>query len=79
MPYRARWNDYRTVLGDEYRTVISRVGYQAGALAHIVRDGAGASLCGVPLSHLGTFEDLDEPVCAKCIGQHARLEVQKPV
>ena len=78
MPYRPRWNDYRTVLTVEYGTVISRVGFQAGAIAHVVRDGADASLCGVPLSQLGVFEDLDEPVCQKCIAEHARHDVRTP-
>jgi hypothetical protein len=81
MPYRprlVRWNDYRTVLSDDYRTVISRVGLQAGAISHIVRDGAEATLCGIGRSVLADFEDLDEPVCPKCIEEHARLEVGKP-
>jgi len=77
MPYRPRWNDYRTVLTDEFRTVISTVGFQAGALAHIVRDGAVAALCGVPLSQLGNYEDLDEPICQECIREHARLDARK--
>jgi hypothetical protein len=79
MTYRARlvkWNDYRTVLGDEYRTVVSRVGFQAGAVAHVVRDGSEASLCGIPRSALTAFEDLDEPVCLKCIEWHARLGME---
>jgi len=78
MPYRprrVRWNDYRTVLSDDYRTVISRVGFQAGAIAHILRDGADATLCGIQRSVLVDFEDVDEPVCLKCIEEHARLEV----
>ena len=76
MPYTPRWNDYRTELTVEYRTVVSRVGFQAGAIAHIVQDGSGASLCGVPVAHLGVFEDLDEPVCQVCIGEHAKRDTQ---
>ena len=78
MPRRVKWNDYRTVLGDEYRTVVSRVGFQAGAVAHVVRDGSEASLCGIPRSALAAFEDLDEPVCLKCIEWHAKLGIEDP-
>ena len=77
MANRSPWNDYRTVLTVEFRTLISRVGFQAFAVDPIVREGADASLCGVPLSHLGTFEDLDEPVCQKCIAEHAKLVAPK--
>ena len=77
-PRRIRWNDYRTVLGEDYRTVICLVGFQAGSIAHILRDGAQATLCGIQRPLLARFEDLDEPVCPKCIAQHARIEVESP-
>ncbi len=76
VPRRVKWNDYRTVLTSDYITVISRVGFQAGAIAHLLRDGAEATLCGIQRSVLADFEDLDEPVCHRCIGEHARLEVK---
>jgi hypothetical protein len=69
-----KWLDYRTILTDDYRTVVSRVGFQAGALAHVIHDGADESLCGIPRSALSPYEDLDEPVCPKCIEWHIGLE-----
>ena len=66
-------DDYRTVIGPEFRTVVADFGPQAGVLAHLVRSGAEASLCGIPRSSLGDYEDLDEPVCASCIAWHARM------
>ena len=65
--------DYRTVLGPQYRPVVANVGPQAGAIAHLVRLGAEASLCGIPVSALGDYEDLDEPICPRCIAWHLKL------
>ena len=65
--------DIRALLNDEYRTVVARVGPQAGALAHIVRAGAEAALCGVPRAALGLYHDLDEPVCNSCVAWYSKL------
>lgn len=59
--------DHRSVMGDDYRSVIARVGPQAGAIAHLVRQGAEASLCGLPRNALGDYEDVDEPICPRCV------------
>lgn len=65
--------DVRAVLTGEYRTVVAEVGPQAGAIAHIVREGAEAALCGLPRATLGSYEDLDEPVCSSCVTWFSRL------
>ncbi|HYM97884.1 MAG TPA: hypothetical protein VET26_11320 [Candidatus Sulfotelmatobacter sp.] len=59
--------DLRAIITDDYRAVIARVGPQAGSIAHLLHRGAEATLCGVPKSSLATFEDLDEPICPRCI------------
>ena len=66
-------SDYRSVIGRDYRPVVANFGPQAGALAHLVREGAEASLCGIPKSALAPYEDLDEPICASCIAWHSKL------
>lgn len=38
-----------------------------GAVLHLVRDGAEASLCGLPRSSLGPSEDCPQVVCGSCI------------
>ena len=69
-------DDIRALLNGDYRTVVAEVGPQAGALAHIVRTGAEAALCGVPAAALGSYEDVDEPVCGACVGWYARLSAK---
>ncbi len=68
--------DIRALLTGEYRTVAAEVGPQAGALAHIVRTGAEAALCGVPRAELGPCEDVDEPVCTSCVAWYSRLKAE---
>ena len=65
--------DIRARLTHDYLTVVTRVGPQAGALAHIIRTGAEAALCGFPRAALGSYEDLDEPVCSSCVTWFSRL------
>jgi hypothetical protein len=60
-------DDLRAVIADDYRTVIARVGPQAGSIAHLLHEGAEATLCGVPRAILAPYEDLDEPICSRCI------------
>lgn len=71
---RTMGDDYRTVIADDYRTVIARVGPQAGSVAHLLREGAEATLCGVPQSILQPYEDLDEPMCLRCIDWLSKLQ-----
>ena len=68
--------DIRAVLSGDYRTVVAEVGPQAGALAHIVRTGAEAALCGFPRAALASYEDVDEPVCGACVAWFARLSAK---
>ena len=65
--------DIRAVLSSDYKTVVAEVGTHAGALAHIVHEGAEAALCGLPRATLGSYEDLDEPVCASCVAWFTKL------
>ncbi len=60
-------DDIRAVIGNEYRTVVSNYGFQAGAIAHLVHVDAEATLCGVPQASLAAYEDLDEPICPRCV------------
>ncbi len=69
-------DDVRALLSGDYRTVVAEVGPQAGALAHIVRTGAEAALCGFPSSALASCEDVDEPVCGACVTWFARLSAK---
>jgi hypothetical protein len=42
-------------------------GPSSGALLHLIREDAEASLCGIPRPSLGTGGSLDEVVCADCL------------
>jgi hypothetical protein len=57
----------RSLVPSAYLTVIARVGPQAGAVAHLIHEGAEATLCGIARSSLAHFEDLDEPICFRCV------------
>ena len=51
-----------------YRALIVRaIDPPGGSVLHLVRDGSESSLCGLPLSTLGTGEAEDGRVCPDCI------------
>jgi hypothetical protein len=51
-----------------YRALVLRsAGHSADSQFHLVRDGAEASLCGLPLTTLGPGEAELGRVCADCI------------
>jgi hypothetical protein len=51
-----------------YRALIKRsANPSAGALLHLIRDYAEASLCGIPRPSLGPGGSFDELVCAECL------------
>ena len=51
-----------------YRALIVRAANPpGGSVLHLVRDGAEASLCGLPLATLGTGESEGGRVCPECI------------
>jgi hypothetical protein len=53
-------------VGFRYSALMIRAGHGDKVL-HLVRDGAEASLCGLPRSALGPGSDATELVCEDCI------------
>ena len=68
-----RLEDYRAVIASDYKPMVALFGPQAGAIAHLARDGAEATLCGIPRSALSPYEDLDEPLCNQCVDWHWKV------
>jgi hypothetical protein len=51
-----------------YRALVKRsAGPTGGSPIHLVRDGAEASLCGLPRVTLGPVGTMDELMCPACI------------
>jgi hypothetical protein len=52
---------------EEIRVVIGRVGGSDPTIAHLVRGGAEATLCGIPRPMLAEAKSGEERVCTRCV------------